>query len=56
MNSTFQDNVIALDSLQKHEINFNTCNLQDKIHHYSSSQEAKTHETKTNQIEISAQI
>lgn len=54
--STFQDNVIVLDSLQRHEINFNTCDLQDKIHHYSSSQGAMTHETKTNQIEISDQI
>ena len=48
--------MIVLDSRQRHEINFNNCNLQDKIHHYSSSQGAMTHETKTNQIEISDQI
>lgn len=43
MISTFKDNMTVLDSLQRHKINFNTCNLQDKIHHYSSF---RNHETK----------
>lgn len=38
MISAFKDNLIASDSLQRHKMNFNTCNLQDKTHHYSSFQ------------------